>query len=230
MSAVATGAEAVEWNLSDLYEGPDDPRIESELEEALAASQAFRERYRGKLGELSAAELNDAVAEVERIRSSSTRVETYARLRQAADSSDQARGALVQKVRERNTQIETELLFFDLEWSALDDGQRRAVARRPGARHVRLRPPLGASLQAVPALGARGEDLGREERHRRERLEPLLQRAPLRAQCLPRRRAPLARRSALPPLAADRPGRARLASPRPSPRRSGRACERAATS
>ena len=26
MSAVATGAEAVEWNLSDLYEGPDDPQ------------------------------------------------------------------------------------------------------------------------------------------------------------------------------------------------------------
>jgi len=121
VSAVATGAEAVEWNLSDLYESPADPRIEGELDEALTASQTFRERYRGKLGELSAAELNDAVAELERIRSSSTRVETYARLRQAADSSDQARGALVQKVRERNTQIETELLFFDLEWSALDD-------------------------------------------------------------------------------------------------------------
>ena len=121
VSAVATGAEVVEWNLSDLYEGPGDPRIESELDEALAASQAFRERYRGKLVELSAAELNDAVAELERIKSASTRVETYARLRQAADSSDQARGALVQKVRERNTQIETELLFFDLEWSALDD-------------------------------------------------------------------------------------------------------------
>jgi oligoendopeptidase F len=81
VSAVATGAEAVEWNLSDLYEGPDDPRIDSELDEALAASQAFSERYRGKLGELSASELNDAVAEVERINSASTRVETYARLR-----------------------------------------------------------------------------------------------------------------------------------------------------
>jgi len=131
VSAVATGAEAVEWNLSDLYEGPGDPRIESELEEALAASQAFRERYRGKLGELSAAELNDAVAELERIRSASTRVETYARLRQAADSSDQARGALVQKVRERNTQVETELLFFDLEWSALDDDTAERLLADP---------------------------------------------------------------------------------------------------
>ena len=121
MSTVVTGAEAVEWNLSDLYESPDDPRIESELDEASAAASAFRERYRGKLAELSAAELNDAVAELERIKSIATRVETYARLRQAADSSDQARGALVQKVRERNTQIDTELLFFDLEWSELDD-------------------------------------------------------------------------------------------------------------
>jgi oligoendopeptidase F len=121
MATTVTGAEHVEWNLDDLFEGPDDPRLESDLDEASAAATAFRERYRGKLGELSAAELNDAVAELERIESAATRVETYARLRQAADSSDQARGALVQKVRERNTQIETELLFFDLEWSALDD-------------------------------------------------------------------------------------------------------------
>src|ERR671910_3516247 len=121
MATTVTGAEQVEWNLSDLYDGPDDPRIESELGEAQAAATAFRERYRAKLDELSAAELNDAVAELERIKSISTRVETYARLRLAADSSDQARGALVQKVRERNTQIDTELLFFDLEWSELDD-------------------------------------------------------------------------------------------------------------
>ena len=121
MAATLTGAEHVEWDLSDLYEGPDDPRIEAELEEASAAASAFRERFRGRLGELSAAELNDAVVELERLKSSSTRVEIYARLRQAADSSDQARGALLQKIRERNTQIETDLLFFDLEWSELDD-------------------------------------------------------------------------------------------------------------
>ncbi len=121
VSTLTTGAEAVEWDLSDLYDGPDDPRIESELDEGLAAAQAFRERYRGGLGELTAAELNDAVVELERIKSVATRVETFARLRQAADASDQARGALVQRVRERNTRIETELLFFDLEWSELDD-------------------------------------------------------------------------------------------------------------
>ena len=121
MSATLTGAEQVEWNLSDLYDGPDDPRVLGDLDEAAAAATGFRERHRGKLGDLSAAELNDAVEELERLKSAMTRVETFARLRLAADSSDQSRGALVQKVRERNTQIETELLFFDLEWAALED-------------------------------------------------------------------------------------------------------------
>lgn len=121
MATTVTGAESVEWDLSDLYEGPDDPRLFTDLDEAAAAATGFRERYRGRLGELSAGELNEAVAELERIKSSCARVETYAHLRLAADNSDQSRGALVQKVRERNTQIETALLFFDLEWSALDD-------------------------------------------------------------------------------------------------------------
>jgi oligoendopeptidase F len=135
MSTLTTGAEAVEWNLSDLYDGPDDPRIDSELEEAQAAAAAFRERYRGKLAELTAAELNDAVVELERIDSVATRVETYARLRQAADSTDQARGALVQKVREQNTQIETALLFFDLEWSELEDDLAERLLADPVLEH-----------------------------------------------------------------------------------------------
>jgi oligoendopeptidase F len=147
MSATLTGAEAVEWDLSDLYDGPDDPRLLGDLDEASAAATAFRERHRGKLGELSAAELNEAVAELERLKSATTRVETFARLRLAADSSDQSRGALVQKVRERNTQIETELLFFDLEWAALDD----AIAER---------------LLADPALERYASVLRSERRYR----------------------------------------------------------------
>jgi oligoendopeptidase F len=121
VSATVTGAEAVEWDLSDLYEGPEDPRLERDLDEATAAATRFRERYRGRIATLAAPELDEAVRELERIKSTSTRVETFARLRLAADSTDESRGALVQKVRERNTQIETELLFFDLEWAEVED-------------------------------------------------------------------------------------------------------------
>ena len=135
MATTFTGAEQVEWNLSDLFEGPDDPRIDSELDETVESAQAFRKRYRGMLGKLSAQELHDAVAEAERIKGVSYRVEVFARLRFAADNSDQARGALVQKVRERNTQVETELLFFDLEWAALDDDVAERLLADPALEH-----------------------------------------------------------------------------------------------
>ena len=41
MSTTVTGAEAIEWDLSDLYEGPDDQRLERDLDEAAAAAAGF---------------------------------------------------------------------------------------------------------------------------------------------------------------------------------------------
>ena len=45
----------------------------------------------------------------------------YAALRFSTDTAAPANGALLQKVQERETQIETTLLFFELEWAALTD-------------------------------------------------------------------------------------------------------------
>ena len=40
-------AAGVRWDLADLYAGPDDPRIEADLAQALARAQRFAERHRG---------------------------------------------------------------------------------------------------------------------------------------------------------------------------------------
>lgn len=120
-TTTATGAEAIQWDLSDLYEGPDDPRLQREIDEALSAANVFRERYHGRLAELSAGELAEATAELERIESIVDRAGTFAHLRFAADTSDEARGALVQRIREGATAVATEVLFFDLEWAGLGD-------------------------------------------------------------------------------------------------------------
>ena len=97
-TTLTTGAESVEWDLQDLYEGPEDPRLEQDLEQALADAKRFRERYHGRLGELSAAELADATAELERIYSIVSRADTFAGLRFASDRSEEAPGALVHRV------------------------------------------------------------------------------------------------------------------------------------
>jgi oligoendopeptidase F len=122
-----TGAEEVAWDLSDLYDGGDDPRLEAHLQEGDDAAAAFRERYYGKVAELSAAELREAIEERERLESVVTRVIYYAHLRFATDMADAARGALVARVTERGAALDTQLLFFGLEIADLSDEAAEAL-------------------------------------------------------------------------------------------------------
>ena len=105
------------------------------------------------------------------------RAGSYASLRFSTDTADPARGALLQRVQERATEIETQLLFFELEWAALDD--ERAEELLAGDELDVLRPPSAqrAPLPAAPALRARGEDPGREVDLQPERVGAPVRRA-----------------------------------------------------
>ena len=122
-----TGAEEVAWDLSDLYSGGDDPRIEQDVEQTETAAAAFRERYYGRIAELSAADLREAIEERERIESTFTRAIYYAHLRFSTDMNDSPRGALVARLSEKGAAIDTQLLFFGLELAALEDEQADAL-------------------------------------------------------------------------------------------------------
>jgi oligoendopeptidase F len=132
-----TGAEAVEWDLSDLYGSPDDPELEAEVAGAEREAETFRDRYRGQVAALGAAELAEAVAERERIESAIDRALTFAHLRFATNMADPARGALVAKLQERAAAVETELLFFGLEWTAVPDEQAEALLADAALDHWR---------------------------------------------------------------------------------------------
>jgi oligoendopeptidase F len=126
-----TGAEEVSWDLSDLYDGSDDPRIEEDIAESESSTAAFRERYYGKVAELTAAELADAIAERERIEEVLTRVGYFAHLNFSTDMTDAPRGALVARITEKGAQLDTQLLFFGLEIAALDDDAADALLAGP---------------------------------------------------------------------------------------------------
>jgi oligoendopeptidase F len=126
-----TGAEDVAWDLSDLYEGSDDPRIEADIDDADAAAAAFRKRYHGQVAGLSAAELADAIAERERIEEVVTRVAYFAHLHFATDMADPPRGALVARITEKGAALDTQLLFFGLEIAELDDEVAEALLAGP---------------------------------------------------------------------------------------------------
>ena len=113
--------EAARWNLEPLVEdgGPD--RALEQLDRAQEQATAFAERYRGKLPELGAAELAEAMRELESISDLAGRAGTYASLAFAVDTLSPEVGSLMQQVRERAAALQTTLLFFDLEWNELPD-------------------------------------------------------------------------------------------------------------
>jgi oligoendopeptidase F len=126
-TAELTGAEDVAWDLSDLYESGDDPRLDADVDEAEAAAASFREGYHGKVAELDAAALAAAIEECERIESVFTRAIYYAHLWFATDMNDAERGALVARLTERGAAVDTQLLFFSLELADLDDEAAEAL-------------------------------------------------------------------------------------------------------
>jgi oligoendopeptidase F len=126
-----TGAEDVAWDLSDLYAGIDDPQIEEDIARAETDAAAFRERYHGAVAGLDAAALAEAVAEYERIESAVVRPLTFSHLVFATNMADPARGALVARLGEKAAALDTQLLFFGLEWAAVEDDAAEAVLADP---------------------------------------------------------------------------------------------------
>jgi oligoendopeptidase F len=122
-----------EWDLAPLLDGAGDDRAGAErmLDEARDRSSKFAQAHSGKVAELDQAGLRDAMRELEAIHELIGRVGSYAGLRFAVDTAEPANGALLQLVQERATEIETLLLFFELEWAALADDRAEELLADP---------------------------------------------------------------------------------------------------
>jgi oligoendopeptidase F len=133
-----TALESVAWDLDPLVDGEGEAGADRLLDEADRRAAAFSEAYAGKVAGLDGPGLAAAIAELAAISDLAGRVGNYAMLRFAVDTADPANGALLQRVQERGTSIETKLLFFDLEWAALDDARAEELLGADGldqARH-----------------------------------------------------------------------------------------------
>jgi oligoendopeptidase F len=123
----------VAWTLEDLFTGIGDPRIEATLARAEERAVRFEERYRGRIDhpELTAETLRDAIAEYEAILQEKAKPMSFASLLFAADTSDPGRGAFLQQMRERSTQIALRMLFFELELMRTDEERVHTVLADP---------------------------------------------------------------------------------------------------
>ena len=201
-------AADVAWDLEPLVYGEGEAGALRLLSEAAELADTFAATYAGEVAELDGPGLAAAVAAMEELSDRIGRAGNYAMLRFSTDTSDPANGALLQKVQEQGAQIETKLLFFDLEWAALDDARADELLAAPGVEKARHHLQGRAALPPAPPHRARGEDPHREGRHRVERVGAAVRRAGLRADRAPARRgrARGARRRALPPHVPRRRG------------------------
>ena len=110
-TATTTGAENIRWDLSDLFEGMDDPQIDADLGACDAEADALAEAYRGRIADLAAGELARLAARYEALVERVQKVGSFASLNWAQDTQDPARGALMQRVTERTSRLRQKLVF-----------------------------------------------------------------------------------------------------------------------
>ena len=170
-----------EWDLGPLVDGQDGRGVERQLDEALERATAFAATYAGKLAELDSAGLASAMHELAAINELVGRAGSYASLRFATDTADAERGALLQRVQERATEIETKLLFFELEWAALPDERVDELLADDALEFCAHYLRSARRYRPAPAHRARGEDPRREGDRQPQRLEPAVRRAGRRA-------------------------------------------------
>jgi oligoendopeptidase F len=119
--------QASAWDLDPLVDGRGPDGARAQLKQAFERAQAFAARHAGKLGELDGAGMEQAMQELAAIQELVGRAGTYAGLCFSVDTADPAAGALLQEVQERGCEIETTLLFFELEWAALPDERAESL-------------------------------------------------------------------------------------------------------
>jgi oligoendopeptidase F len=130
-AAAPTGAEKVTWKLEDLVDPPTEAGVEAVLSEAERRADAFAARWRGNVGGLAAAEMRGLLAEYEEILDAVGRAESVASLSWTTQSDDPARGALMQKVSERQSALAQKLVFLDIEWANAPDEKAQALIANP---------------------------------------------------------------------------------------------------
>jgi oligoendopeptidase F len=126
-----TELQGTAWDLAPLLDGDETDGVQRQLEQALELAHTFAQAHAGRLDQLTVSEFAEAMQQLAAINELVGRAGSYASLRFATDTADPERGALLQLVQERATEIETSLLFFELEWASLDDERAAMLLADP---------------------------------------------------------------------------------------------------
>lgn len=116
-----------EWDLTDLYQSEDDPKLADDLAWLEQECAAFAADYEGKLADLDAAGLLTCVHRNEAISAIAGRIMSFAGLRYYQMTIDAGRAKFLSDAQEKITNFTTPLVFFTLELNRIDDAHLDAM-------------------------------------------------------------------------------------------------------
>jgi len=115
------GTTEVEWNLADLYSGYDDPQIENDINFCQKEAAAINGKYADKVKYLDAGDLHSLITRLESLETRMGKLFTFAFLNFATQTHDHEVSAFLQRMREIGSSIDTETVFFELEWNMIPE-------------------------------------------------------------------------------------------------------------
>ena len=127
---VKNKAQGILWDLGDLYSSPSDPQIAADSQWLRVRITDFSS-YRGKVAQLEAEELLEAVRMLEEINERGEKLLAYAYLDFSTRTLDSSASAFFQSMKELYSQIKRDTLFFRLEWTELEEGAAAAKTASP---------------------------------------------------------------------------------------------------
>ena len=119
LEAYALVSQQITWDLSGLFLGVDDPKLNQSITEATMWANSFEGKYRGKMAGLSAEGLLECIKEVEAFEGKFSDVSLFASLAFAADMTQAETQALNDRVSKFDAKLSKQLAFYSLELGEL---------------------------------------------------------------------------------------------------------------
>jgi len=125
--AVAEAVSTGTWNLSELYDGFDDPRLEEDRALARTRAEELATSYRGRIGDLSAVEFLAALKDFESVTALTRKPGHYASLRFSVATDAPEAQAAYSQAQEFEAEVNQALAFFPVELSSMPAEQFTAL-------------------------------------------------------------------------------------------------------
>jgi oligoendopeptidase F len=122
MAMTTEAVDELSWDIETLVEGKGAAGVEDLLDEARNKAEGLTEQ-KGKIASFDAGQMASFVTALGDIREALEKAGSYAQLAFSTDTQDPEKGALLQRFEERATEISTMLVFWELEWVAIDDAK-----------------------------------------------------------------------------------------------------------